>query len=52
MDERSPVFTEITECQDCYKCLRNCPAKAIRVENGRAAVIPERCVACGTCVAV
>ena len=30
----------------------DCPAKAIRIENGRAAVMPERCVACGTCVLV
>lgn len=51
-DGTSPVYTEITECQDCYKCLRNCPAKAIRVEKGRATVIPERCVACGVCVSV
>ncbi len=51
-DGRSPVYTEITECQDCYKCLRNCPVKAIRVEKGRATVIAERCVSCGICVSV
>ncbi len=46
----SPIHTEKTECQDCYKCLRNCPTKAIRVEAGRAAVVPELCIACGICV--
>ena len=45
-----PIFTEQTECQDCYKCVRNCPCKAIRVENGHATVVPELCVLCGRCV--
>ena len=45
-----PIFTEKTECQDCYKCVRNCPCKAIRVENGHAMVLPELCVLCGRCV--
>ncbi|MGI5173283.1 PAS domain-containing protein [Treponema sp. OMZ 840] len=45
-----PVYTEITECQDCYKCVRQCPVKAIRVENGHAMIIPEMCIICGTCV--
>lgn len=45
-----PIYTEITECQDCYKCIRQCPVKAIRVENGHAIVIPELCIMCGQCV--
>ena len=45
-----PIFTEKTECQDCYKCVRNCPCKAICVENGHATVVPELCVLCGRCV--
>jgi iron only hydrogenase large subunit-like protein/PAS domain-containing protein len=47
---QSPVYTEITECQDCYKCIRKCPVKAIRVENSHARVIPQMCVSCGRCV--
>lgn len=50
MDHAYPIHTVETECQDCYKCLRHCPVKAIRVENGRAQVMPGLCVACGTCV--
>ena len=46
----SPVYTEKTECQDCYKCIRRCPVKAIRVENSHAAVMGELCIACGRCV--
>lgn len=45
-----PIFTEKTECQDCYKCVRNCPCKAICVENGHATVVPELCILCGRCV--
>ncbi len=52
MNQQYPVYTEDTECQDCYKCLRHCPAKAIKVENGKATVMPERCIACGVCVGV
>ncbi|BDU75431.1 [Fe-Fe] hydrogenase large subunit C-terminal domain-containing protein [Mesoterricola sediminis] len=52
MNGQMPIFTEKTRCQDCYKCVRQCPVKAIRVQEGSAAVIPERCVFCGTCVNV
>lgn len=52
MDYLNPIFTEKAECQDCYKCIRECSVKAIRVEGGRAAVVPELCVLCGHCVQV
>ena len=52
MNSQMPIFTEKTKCQDCYKCVRQCPVKAIKVQNESAAVIPERCIYCGTCVNV
>ena len=52
MDLLNPIFTEKAECQDCYKCLRECSVKAIKVEGGRAAIVPELCVLCGHCVEV
>ncbi len=52
MTRQYPIYTVDAECQDCYKCLRQCPVKAIRVENGHAHVDPELCVACGGCVAI
>ena len=52
MERQYPIYTVDAECQDCYKCLRQCPVKAIRVEEGHARVAPEACVACGGCVAV
>ena len=52
MNYLSPIYTEKRECQDCYKCVRNCPVKAIKVEAGCAAVIADMCVFCGQCVEV
>lgn len=50
MNSQYPVYTLTNECHDCYKCIRECPVKAIKIENGHASVIPERCIACGNCV--
>ena len=50
MDSHYPVYTLINECHDCYKCIRECPVKAIKIENGHASVIPDKCIACGNCV--
>lgn len=52
MKSLEPIYTETVECQDCYKCLRQCAAKAIKIEQGRARVVPELCVLCGKCVLV
>lgn len=52
MDRDYPIYTLRTECQDCYKCVRQCPVKAIKVEDGHASVVPELCVACGHCVQI
>lgn len=50
MNTLAPIFTKTTECQDCYKCIRQCPVKAIRVENGHAAILSQMCILCGNCV--
>lgn len=46
------IYTESNDCQDCYKCVRNCPVKAIKITNNCASVIDELCIACGKCVEV
>ena len=46
------VSTIPEKCKRCYTCVRECPAKAIKVEGGQAMVIEERCIACGNCVKV
>lgn len=50
--DASIVSTIRDNCKRCYSCIRECPAKAIKVINGQAAVIPERCIACGHCIKV
>jgi iron only hydrogenase large subunit-like protein len=52
MNKKHPVYTIENECQDCCKCVRHCPSKAIKVVNGRASVIPDLCVSCGLCVKI
>ncbi len=46
------VRTIKERCRLCYTCVRECPAKAIRVMNGQAEIIGERCINCGNCVRV
>jgi iron only hydrogenase large subunit-like protein/uncharacterized Fe-S cluster-containing protein len=48
--EKPIVFTLTARCRDCYRCLRGCPVKAIRMQKGQAYVDEERCIACGTCI--
>ena len=52
MKSNYPIYTIEAECQDCYKCVRHCPVKAIKVERGHATVMSELCVGCGGCVAI
>lgn len=52
MNYLNPIYTEKANCQDCYKCVRNCPVKAIKVDAGSATVISELCIMCGGCVEV
>lgn len=50
MNKKYPIYTEKTKCRDCYKCVRVCPVKAIKVEDNSARVIHELCIFCGRCV--
>ena len=40
------------KCKDCYKCLRECPVKAIEVKNHQARIIESRCILCGHCTLI
>ena len=46
------VTTIKGKCRECYACVRNCPVRAIKVEDGQATVIDELCISCGYCVRV
>lgn len=47
-----PLYTIKTDCQDCYKCVRRCPVKAIKIEDNSAMIVPDLCIACGICYKV
>ena len=49
----NPLITIVQDkCRMCYACVRECPAKAIRVVDGQASVIQPRCIGCGNCLRV
>lgn len=52
MENIYPVYTKKSICTDCYKCIRHCPVKSIRIEDNAASVINDKCISCGTCVTV
>lgn len=39
-------------CKNCYKCVRNCSVKAIKIVDDQAQIIEDKCIACGTCFLV
>ncbi len=46
------IKTVEANCRDCYKCVRSCPVKAIRVIGNHAEIDDDRCVLCGRCVPI
>ena len=45
-----PIVTYKERCRRCYSCVRSCPVKAIKVDQGFAQIIYERCIGCGNCL--
>ena len=41
-----------SNCKNCYKCIRNCPVKAIRFSGNQAHIVTEECILCGQCFVV
>jgi len=52
MDKSYPIYTERNNCQDCYKCIKVCPVKAIKFEDYSASIVPQKCIWCGACVEI
>lgn len=46
------VNTVKERCKICYTCVRECPTKAIKIANGQAEVLQNRCIGCGNCIKV
>ncbi len=45
-----PIVTYKERCRRCYSCVRTCPVKAIKVDQGFAQIIYDRCIGCGNCL--
>ncbi|MBN1616143.1 MAG: 4Fe-4S binding protein, partial [Spirochaetales bacterium] len=43
------VILDHDACKGCTICVTGCPAEAIRVRDGKAQIIAERCIDCGEC---
>ncbi len=52
MDYFHSVTLDKDKCHGCTNCITHCPTEAIRVQNGKAKIINERCIDCGECVRV
>ena len=46
----SVIGLKKANCMHCYKCVRVCPVKSIRVQNEQAEIIEEECILCGSCL--
>lgn len=44
------VTLDSEKCKGCITCMKRCPTEAIRVRNGKAKILYDRCIACGECV--
>ena len=47
---KQAITTLKVNCQDCHRCVRSCPVKAIGIEAGHASVVLDKCILCGECV--
>ncbi|MDF2591193.1 MAG: 4Fe-4S dicluster protein [Clostridia bacterium] len=39
-------------CKNCYKCLRTCQVKAVKIQNDQAGIVEDRCIGCGQCLVI
>ena len=38
-----------SNCKNCYKCIRHCPVKSIRIADNQAFIVESECILCGQC---
>ena len=41
-----------SNCKNCYKCIRHCPVKSIKISGNQAHIIGNECILCGQCFVV
>ncbi len=39
-------------CKGCINCIKRCPTEAIRVRDGKAHILPKKCIDCAECIRV
>lgn len=45
-----PIISKVSNCIDCYRCLRSCNVKAISFRAKQAKIMTDKCVLCGRCL--
>jgi len=38
-----------SKCRQCYRCVRECPTNALKIDQGKVKRIWSRCILCGVC---
>src|SRR5512140_3694004 len=51
-DDFRSIVIDTEKCTGRMRCLRVCPTQALRVRNGKARLLKDRCIDCGECVRV
>lgn len=51
-NSKNPLYTIKNNCQDCYKCVRQCPVKSIQIVDHSASIMYDTCTYCGRCVLI
>ncbi len=46
------VTLDKDKCKGCINCIKRCPTQAIRVRDGKAHILADRCIDCGECIRV
>lgn len=39
-----------SNCRHCYKCVKVCPVKSVKIEDEQAKIIERDCILCGSCL--
>ncbi|MCJ7679227.1 MAG: 4Fe-4S binding protein [Candidatus Aminicenantes bacterium] len=46
------IRVDTDKCDGRMKCMRVCPTQAIRIRDGKAFILDEKCIDCGECINV
>ncbi|MEE9505108.1 MAG: 4Fe-4S dicluster domain-containing protein, partial [Thermodesulfobacteriota bacterium] len=46
------IEVDSEKCRGAMHCMRVCPTEAIRIREGKALILEDRCIDCGDCIRV